>query len=157
LIWLKALRSGRWHARWMKQHAAPEPPLCPNCAKPMILDRTWPRVGGLAEMHTFQCEPCNVVFTEGHRRWGHPGARDCAAPGGVPRSTMTADTNRRACLHSDGAASEGLGEPDILARLFLFLLGSTCRNRVGSRELVSHTQGTDHPPSSTHDNRDVSG
>ena len=30
----------------------------------MVLARTWPHVGGLAEMHTFQCEPCNVVFTE---------------------------------------------------------------------------------------------
>jgi hypothetical protein len=30
----------------------------------MVLARTWPRVGGLAEMQTFQCEPCNVVFTE---------------------------------------------------------------------------------------------
>ena len=30
----------------------------------MALARTWPRLGGLPEMHTFQCEPCNVVFTE---------------------------------------------------------------------------------------------
>jgi hypothetical protein len=30
----------------------------------MVLVRTWPRVGGLAEMHTYQCQPCNVVFTE---------------------------------------------------------------------------------------------
>ena len=30
----------------------------------MALARTWPRVGGLPEMHTFQCQPCNVVFTE---------------------------------------------------------------------------------------------
>ena len=30
----------------------------------MVLARTWPRVGGLAEMHTFQCGRCNIVFTE---------------------------------------------------------------------------------------------
>ena len=43
---------------------SPELPLCPACAKLMVLARTWPRVGGLPEIHTFQCEPCNVVFTE---------------------------------------------------------------------------------------------
>ena len=43
---------------------SPELPLCPNCNKSMALARTWPRLGGLPEMHTFQCEPCNVVFTE---------------------------------------------------------------------------------------------
>ena len=31
----------------------------------MALARTWPRVGGLPELHTYQCQPCNVVFTEG--------------------------------------------------------------------------------------------
>ena len=30
----------------------------------MMLARTWPRVGGVAEMHTYQCQPCNVAFTE---------------------------------------------------------------------------------------------
>jgi hypothetical protein len=30
----------------------------------MVLARTWPRVGGLAEMQTYQCKRCNVVFTE---------------------------------------------------------------------------------------------
>jgi hypothetical protein len=43
---------------------SPDLPLCPACAKAMVLARTWPRLGGLSEMHTFQCEPCNVVFTE---------------------------------------------------------------------------------------------
>lgn len=47
-----------------RMDTSPEMPLCPNCAQPMVLARTWPRVGGLAEMLTFQCEPCNVVFTE---------------------------------------------------------------------------------------------
>lgn len=45
-------------------HTSPDLPLCPGCAQSMVLARTWPRVGGLAEMHTFQCVPCNVVFTE---------------------------------------------------------------------------------------------
>jgi hypothetical protein len=39
-------------------------PLCPNCNKPMMLARTWSRLGGLPEMHTYQCKSCNVVFTE---------------------------------------------------------------------------------------------
>ena len=43
---------------------SPDLPFCPGCAAPMALARTWPRVGGLPEMHTFQCERCNVVFTE---------------------------------------------------------------------------------------------
>ncbi len=39
-------------------------PLCPSCAQPMALARTCPRVDGLPEMHTYQCQPCNVVFAE---------------------------------------------------------------------------------------------
>lgn len=42
----------------------PEFPLCPSCNEPMMLARTWPRLGGLPELHTYQCQPCNVVFTE---------------------------------------------------------------------------------------------
>ena len=42
----------------------PDFPLCPGCTELMVLARTWPRVGGPAEMHTYQCQPCNVVFTE---------------------------------------------------------------------------------------------
>ena len=30
----------------------------------MVLARTWPRVGGLAEMQTFECKRCTIVFTE---------------------------------------------------------------------------------------------
>ena len=30
----------------------------------MVLLRTWPRVGGLAEMQTFECKRCSIVFTE---------------------------------------------------------------------------------------------
>jgi hypothetical protein len=41
-----------------------EPPFCPSCTKPMELARTWPRLGGLPEMHSFQCKLCDVVFTE---------------------------------------------------------------------------------------------
>jgi hypothetical protein len=41
-----------------------ELPLCPNCNKPMMRARTWPGLGGLPEMHTYQCKPCSVVFTE---------------------------------------------------------------------------------------------
>lgn len=44
--------------------ASPELPLCPNCGTPMVLARISPRFGGLPELHTFQCKPCSVVFTE---------------------------------------------------------------------------------------------
>jgi hypothetical protein len=30
----------------------------------MALARIWPRLDGLLEMHTFQCQPCDFVFTE---------------------------------------------------------------------------------------------
>jgi hypothetical protein len=30
----------------------------------MVLACVWPRLGGLPKMHTYQCNPCNVVFTE---------------------------------------------------------------------------------------------
>ena len=33
-------------------------------AEPMALARVWPRLGGLLEMHSYQCQPCNVLFTE---------------------------------------------------------------------------------------------
>ena len=45
-------------------HASPDLPLCPSCARPMVLAGTWPRVGELPERHTFLCERCDVVFTE---------------------------------------------------------------------------------------------
>lgn len=46
------------------QRESPELPLCPDCTKPMALVRTWPRVGGLPELRTFQCKRCSFVFTE---------------------------------------------------------------------------------------------
>jgi hypothetical protein len=30
----------------------------------MVLARIWPRAGGLAEMQTFECKRCSIVFTE---------------------------------------------------------------------------------------------
>ena len=47
-----------------QQPPSDELPLCPSCAAPMVLARTWPRVGGLAEMQTFECKRCTIVFTE---------------------------------------------------------------------------------------------
>jgi hypothetical protein len=46
------------------QHGLPELPLCPSCANLMLLARTWPRVGGLPEMLSFECKRCRIVFTE---------------------------------------------------------------------------------------------
>ena len=42
----------------------PEPWNCPNCGQPMKLARVTPRVGGLPELHTFECRPCGVVLTD---------------------------------------------------------------------------------------------
>jgi len=46
------------------QHTAPEFPFCPNCAKPMVSARTKPRFGGHPEMNTYECQRCDIVFTE---------------------------------------------------------------------------------------------
>ena len=46
------------------QHTSAELPHCPNCTKPMVLARSWPRLGGLPEMKTFECKRCSIVFTE---------------------------------------------------------------------------------------------
>ena len=55
----------RLHIQKMEQQTpSDELPLCPRCAAPMVLARTWPRVGGLAEMQTFECKRCSIVFTE---------------------------------------------------------------------------------------------
>ena len=47
-----------------QQPPSDELPLCFSCSAPMALARTWPRVGGLAEMQTFECKRCSIVFTE---------------------------------------------------------------------------------------------
>jgi C4-type Zn-finger protein len=46
------------------QHKSPELPLCPTCAKSMMLARTCAHLGGLLEMITFECKRCSIVFTE---------------------------------------------------------------------------------------------
>ena len=53
------------HIQKMEQQPpSDELPLCFSCSAPMALARTWPRVGGLAEMQTFECKRCSIVFTE---------------------------------------------------------------------------------------------
>jgi protein-S-isoprenylcysteine O-methyltransferase Ste14 len=37
---------------------------CSTCGMPMRLTRITPRLGGLRELRTFECRPCNVVVTE---------------------------------------------------------------------------------------------
>ena len=36
---------------------------CPSCGKAMRLARTIPKLGGLPELHTFECRPCGVSET----------------------------------------------------------------------------------------------
>src|SRR6266540_1580437 len=56
---------GRAHLELMdSQHTSPELPLCPECDKTMILAKTWPRLGGLPQLNTFECKDCSIVFTE---------------------------------------------------------------------------------------------
>ena len=65
MIHLNTQPGGKAHTGLMDQPAtSPDVPLCPSCTRLMMLARTWPRVGGVAEMHTYQCQPCNVAFTE---------------------------------------------------------------------------------------------
>jgi hypothetical protein len=45
-------------------HKPVELPLCPHCAKAMELTRTWRSVGGLPQRSTFECNRCNIIFTE---------------------------------------------------------------------------------------------
>jgi len=35
-------------------------PLCPNCGRPMHLDRITPRTGGLPGLHSYKCGECGV-------------------------------------------------------------------------------------------------
>ena len=39
-------------------------PLCPNCGRPMSLDRTTPRSGGLPDLCVFKCGECGVWLSE---------------------------------------------------------------------------------------------
>jgi hypothetical protein len=39
-------------------------PLCPNCGRPMHLNRISHRTGGLADVRTFGCGECGVWVTE---------------------------------------------------------------------------------------------
>ena len=38
--------------------------LCPNCGKPLRFVRSLPRLGGLPELHTFECKACGITYTE---------------------------------------------------------------------------------------------
>ena len=38
--------------------------LCPSCSATMTLARVTPRLGGMAELHTFECKACSAVLTE---------------------------------------------------------------------------------------------
>jgi hypothetical protein len=60
----------------MTNVAAPNVPHCTNCGRAMKLVRITPRIGGLAELQTFECRPCGVVLTEAvEDRSSRPGAR----------------------------------------------------------------------------------
>jgi len=39
-------------------------PLCPNCGRPMHLDRVTPRTGGLPELRSFKCGECGLWANE---------------------------------------------------------------------------------------------
>jgi hypothetical protein len=39
-------------------------PPCPNCGRPMSLNRTTPRSGGLPDLCVFKCGECGVWLTE---------------------------------------------------------------------------------------------
>jgi len=35
-------------------------PLCPNCGRPMHLDRITPRTGGLPDLRSYKCGECGL-------------------------------------------------------------------------------------------------
>ena len=39
-------------------------PRCPDCGKPMLFQRSLPKLAGLPELRTFKCEICGAVVTE---------------------------------------------------------------------------------------------
>jgi hypothetical protein len=39
-------------------------PLCPHCGRPMFLNRTMSRSGGLPDLCVFKCGKCGVWLTE---------------------------------------------------------------------------------------------
>jgi uncharacterized Zn finger protein len=45
-------------------HTSTELPLCPSCAKSMMLIQTWFGIGKHPERSTFECKRCGTVFTE---------------------------------------------------------------------------------------------
>ena len=49
----------------------PAAPRCSRCAQPMHLVRRTPRFGGLPDLHTFECQRCEISHTEegGPARW----------------------------------------------------------------------------------------
>jgi hypothetical protein len=51
-------------------------PCCPNCGAAMRYVRSLPKIGGLAELQTFECRACAVSITQAHE----PKALDAAAP-----------------------------------------------------------------------------
>jgi hypothetical protein len=38
-------------------------PLCPTCTRPMVFVRSLPRLGGLAELRTYECTGCREVLS----------------------------------------------------------------------------------------------
>lgn len=63
LIWLNTQSGGTRIFLSMKPQSA-ELPLCPKCAKSMMLAQPWQRLCGLPEINTFECKRCSIVFTE---------------------------------------------------------------------------------------------
>ena len=47
-----------------QQPPSDELPLCFSLLSSNGVGAKWPRVGGLAEMQTFECKRCSIVFTE---------------------------------------------------------------------------------------------
>jgi hypothetical protein len=53
------------------ESSKPAAPRCPRCAQPMHLVRRTPRFGGLPDLHTFECQRCELSHSEegGPARW----------------------------------------------------------------------------------------
>jgi hypothetical protein len=50
----------------MADSCEPQTPrqLCTSCNAPMKLVRIVPRLGGMLELHTFECKQCGLILTK---------------------------------------------------------------------------------------------
>jgi hypothetical protein len=49
-----------------REHTHHPAPCCPSCGAVMGVMRSFPKIGGLPELQTFECRACGVSITQAH-------------------------------------------------------------------------------------------